>query len=159
MTVFVPASPYGFTIFCDDLRQESSGKLIFIGVYTNELIIFGAAPTLLPTFAAFINYVERPGESTDPVKLRMFIPGMAEPFADIDLDVVAMRNTPKPPHIEGDDSFIRMFVPLKFSPLPIHEEGLIKVRAYRGDDEIRLGTIMVRFQPIPINLAQPIAPT
>jgi hypothetical protein len=158
VTVFVPASPFGFTIFCDDVRQENNGKFFFVGVYTTELIIFGQAPMLLPTFATFINYLERPGESVDPVKLKIFIPGLAEPFWEVDLDVAPMRNTPLSPPMEGEDRAIRMSIPLKFSPFPINGEGLIKVRAYRGNDEIRLGTIAVKFQPPPMNTIQPVTP-
>jgi hypothetical protein len=35
------------------------------------------------------------------------------------------------------------------SPLVLESEGLIKVRAYRGDTEIRLGTLKVVTMPRP----------
>jgi hypothetical protein len=149
MTVIAPATPYGYTIFCDDLRQESNGKLIYIGVYTSEMIIFGDPPMLLPTFVAVTTYRERPRESDAPVQIKMFVPGA--PDVELELPVASMRSTQFAPEIEGEDRMHSALIPIRSSPLVVRQEGLIKVRAYRGDDEIRLGALAVKFQPPPVN--------
>ena len=41
------------------------------------------------------------------------------------------------------DKIISVHTPLIFSPLVINAEGAIRVRAYRGDDEIRIGALRV----------------
>jgi hypothetical protein len=146
MTVIAPSTPYGYTIFCDDLRQEANGKLIYIGAYAAEMIIFGAPPMLLPTFVAAITYRERPGESDVPVKIKMFMPGSDDAAAELDLPVAVMRSTQFPPETEGEDRIYSAFVSIRASPLLVRQGGLIKIRAYRGDDEIRLGALAVKFQ-------------
>lgn len=39
---------YGYTIFCDDIRVEAAGKLIYIGAYGGEMILNGTLPFVLP---------------------------------------------------------------------------------------------------------------
>jgi hypothetical protein len=151
MTVIVPTTPYGYTIFCDDLRQETSGKLICIGIYTGEMIIIGNPPTLLPTFVAAITYRERPSESNAPVKIKMFVPGGDDAVAELDVPVAAMRSAQFRAEIAREDRIYSAIMPIRISPLLLRQDGLIKVRAYRGDDEIRLGTLAVKFQAPPEN--------
>jgi hypothetical protein len=151
MTVIAPATPYGYTIFSDDLRQEANGKLIYIDVYIADIIIFGTPPTLLPTFVAAITYRERPGERDAPVKIKMFVPGSDDAAIELDLPVAIMRSTQFAPEIEGEDGMYSSLTPIRASPLLLKQEGLIKIRAYRGDDEIRLGTLAVKFQAPPGN--------
>ena len=47
--------PYLHAIFCDDVRQEVTGKMLYIGVYSGELIAPGY-PVLLPRFAVVAHY-------------------------------------------------------------------------------------------------------
>jgi hypothetical protein len=151
MTVIIPNTPYGYTVFCDDLRQESNGKLIYVGVYMSEMIIFGAPPMLLPTFVAVTTYRERPGESDVPVKIKMFVPGSDDAAAELELPVAIMRSAQFSPETEGEDRMYSVLTPIRSSPLEVRQGGLIKIRAYRGDDEIRLGALAVKFQAPPGN--------
>lgn len=43
-------SLHSYVIFCDDIRQEMSGKLIFVGVYHDQMFFNGPAPWLHPMF-------------------------------------------------------------------------------------------------------------
>jgi hypothetical protein len=151
MSVFSPATPYGYTIFCDDIRQEANGKWIYIGVYSAEMIIFGVPPMLLPTFVAATTYRERPGESDVPVKIKMFVPGSDCAAVELDVPVAVMRSAQFSTETEGEDRIFSAIVPIRLSPLLLRQGGLIKIRAYRGDDEIRLGALLVRFQAPPGN--------
>jgi Family of unknown function (DUF6941) len=45
-------------ILCDDVRQENNGKLMLIGVYTGDVVIFGL-PTVLPTFTVICKWATR----------------------------------------------------------------------------------------------------
>jgi hypothetical protein len=151
MTVIAPTTPYGYTIFCDDLRQEANGKLIYIGVYTADMIIYGAPPMLLPTFVAATTYRERPGESDAPVKIKMFLPGNDDAAVELDLPVASMRSAQFTHETAGEDRMHSVLIPIRTVPLMVRQGGLIKIRAYRGDDEIRLGALTVKFQAQPGN--------
>jgi hypothetical protein len=148
MTVFVPRSPTGFTIFCDEVRQEINGKLLFLGVYTNEMLIAGTMPIALPVFTAFVNYQEKINEIEDHVIIKLFVPGMDDSIFQIELPP---RQAPPATPLPDEDLNIRSMVPIRIAPFPILSEGLIRVRAFIRDDEIRLGTLAIRVVPsVPI---------
>jgi hypothetical protein len=47
--------PYLHATFCDDVRQEVTGKMLYVGVYSCELIT-SAYPVLLPKLAVIAHY-------------------------------------------------------------------------------------------------------
>lgn len=142
-------TPHGDTVFCDDIRQEIGGKFSYIGVYRGAINISATLPVALPKLAMAISYAERPGESDEPVELRCYLPGDkdSKPSLRFDLPVEQMRATAPPEDPETDDQYWIVVVMAQFAPARIVKEGRIKVRAYRGDTEIRLGSIPVRVVP------------
>lgn len=142
-------TPNGYTVFCDDIRREDSGKLNLVGVYMGNLIVQGALPTTLPKFAFLVIYRERPGESSDPVKIRIFYPGSDEdaPDVEMDLPVEQFRNVPRDPERISDDPFLTATLTFLVSPLELKQEGQIRVRAYRGNHKIKLGALSVKEKP------------
>jgi hypothetical protein len=145
-------TPYGDTIFCDDVRFEIGQKQSFIGVYQGDMIAYGAPPLVLPKLCLVVSYSERPGESLEPVELRVYMPGDADdaPTLRQQLPVDQLRSEAVAPTIPGLEDPMRKFSGVfSFSPFPITQEGTIKVRAYRGDLEVRLGTLRVQFQTSP----------
>lgn len=63
--------PYLHATFCDDVRQEVTGKMLYIGVYSGELIS-PAYPVLLPKLAVIAHYAypfeDQPGDSAAEAK-------------------------------------------------------------------------------------------
>ena len=141
-----PTTPYGYTIFCDDIRMEIGNKHSFVGIYSSSININKPLPYKFPKFALSIHYVERPGESADPVTLSIYLPGDSDdaPTVKSDVPIEPMRSQETPADIVLDDPVISVAMQIVLAPLEIKSEGLIKVRAYRGDLEIRLGTIRVQ---------------
>ena len=151
MTKTVPApTPYGYTLFCDDIRQEINGKVSLIGVYGGDLIVAGPLPVALAKLALRITYIEQPGESTEPVEIHIYLPGNpdGQPIQRIPLPV-DFRSMAPDPHPGLTDPLLIAVFNMEFSPLPLQQEGQIKVRAYRGDLEIRLGTLLVHARQAP----------
>lgn len=144
MTYAPMSTPRGNVLFCDDIRMENSGKLLFIGVYTGGLVINSDFPVALPTFYAAVSYIERPGESDEPVQIVMRSswdePGT--PIASADLPVDEFRK-PRPPGDLEDPQFMAN-VHLGLAPFEIKRPGEIIVYAVRGDKEYRLGVLSVR---------------
>ena len=68
-------TPYGFTTFCDDIRHEMGGKKTLVGIYAADMNFHGPLPITLPKFCLAIHYFERPGESSDPIKIEVTLPG------------------------------------------------------------------------------------
>jgi len=149
MKIVSKETPSGETIFCDDIRMEVGNKTSYIGIYSGSINLDKPPPTQLAKFALAIYYSERPGESTDPVRLAIFLPGDTNdaPTVNAELPVEQMRSRPAPSMMEFDDPAITVMMHVVIAPLRINEEGLIKVRAYRGDLEIKLGAIHVLSKP------------
>ena len=140
-------TPYGYTIFCDDVRQETGNKISHMGVYRGQLILNTPPPASLPKFLLVIYYFERPGESTEPVYLHVYLPGDAEdePMFNQELPLDNARLKPPEPETPDSDPLIAVISQIMIAPLELKSEGRIRVRAYRGDLEVRLGTLAVVF--------------
>lgn len=144
-----PKSPNGYSIFCDDIRQEASGKLFIIGMYTGELILKNETPATLTKFAILINYRERRGESNDPVRLVIFVPGDEKnsPTYSMELPIQEERDKEPDPAFAGEDLFVSATTNVIIAPFRIEQEGWIRVRAHRGKNEYKLGSLRVRQDP------------
>jgi hypothetical protein len=144
MTVIYPRLPSGFTIFCDDIRHEVSGKATFVGAYADTMYINGQLPAILPKLAIMIVYREEP-QSLEPVQVKVFLPG-----DDYDAPAVVFEFTPEPeliPEQTGDFLMREARFLWETVGVIIKETGQIRVRAFRGDDEIRLGALEVTLNP------------
>ena len=139
-------TPFGYTIFCDDIRHEISGKTTFVGIYAGEMILHVPLPAIYPKLCLAIHYTERPGESTEPVRIEVSLPGdeIDKPAIVADLPIDQMRNRPPPSDPGADDPRLGVQFHMGLTPLQILKEGRIKVRAIRGEDVIRLGSLLIR---------------
>lgn len=125
---------------CDDVRQEINGKLIFIGVYNEELQV--------PSFPASIRLTVVMTQVNDEAKVYDFeIEGLLD-------DQLALG-------IEGqlDATQVgRSFAPLQLPPLKFDKEGTFKVRfrekKKRWQDVTRL-RILRQSVSVPTASAQP----
>lgn len=141
-------SPFGYTIFCDDVRYETNGKVTLVGVFSEDMRIAAQFPIALPKFVISFMYMERPGESDDPLELRVYLPGdpddqpsIKAPLAEDDTKRLRSHQLRDPsPEVDGRVAFRNN---VELSPLFLIQPGKIKVRMLRGDEEIKLGTLTV----------------
>ena len=140
-----PTTPFGYTIFCDDVRQETGGKVSHMGVYRGKIFVNTPPPIVLPKFAFVIHYFERPEESTEPVTINVYMPGDSEDAPTVSAELPVKEGRSKAPERDSPDSdlMMGMIAHLLIAPFELKSEGRIRVRAYRGDLEIRLGTLSV----------------
>ncbi len=135
-------TPYGYTDFCDDIRQEIAGKITLVGLYAGEMKIFGTLPLNVSKLALAIHYFEKPGEGNDPLELRILLPGDADDAPTQRIEIPPRDHQPKPTK-GGDDPRIGLHMMAVFSPLQVTQFGQIRVRMKKGDDIVRLGTLLV----------------
>jgi hypothetical protein len=149
MTVIPRSSPTGYAIFCDEVRREDNGKHIHLGVYVGEMVINAPSfPVRLPRLSVVINYYETVGESTEPVRFAVFLPGEQAPAGEFTINKPEGPIPPPPAPEEGEqpgEPLFHVAIVLDIQDPVFKQEGRIRVRAFRGDDEIRLGTLTVRF--------------
>ena len=60
---------------------------------------------------------------------------------------------PRFPELEGQDLRVTTLLHIEFAPLILKQGGQMRVRAYRGDLEIKLGALVVRGPNAPAALA------
>jgi hypothetical protein len=143
-----PVTPYGYTIFCDDIREEVSGKISYMGIYRSSLIVNGKLPVTLPKFCLAVSYVMRPEDVEtleNDLEIKVFLPGgKGDAAAVMSVTREQMRAT-RAPHT--DDPLLQIAANITFSPLELAQEGLIQVRAYNGATEWKLGALQVSERP------------
>ncbi|MGO8841301.1 MAG: hypothetical protein ACLQF1_09270 [Methyloceanibacter sp.] len=139
---------YGFTIFCDDIRQEIGGKASYIGVYKSVMYLHGEFPIALPKFGLAITYREPREWPNERVRFEVYLPGATE--AAIIGEFAAERGpTTLTPRTLPDDSdvYFETGTVIVLSPLFLPCPGFIRVKAIRGSKTVRLGTLCVEPPP------------
>jgi hypothetical protein len=151
MAVIKRPSPSGYVIFCDDIRQETSGKLFYIGVYAgHEMIVYADNwPVAIPKFGFSISIGADDKLFSTIKEIRVYLPGDADESPSIQIPVPYNESASSmPPALSGDlmRGFTNHFV---VSPLLLKQEGRINAIAYFGDDIFKLGSLSVKRSPIP----------
>ena len=137
--------PYGWTIFCDDIRHEVGNKFSFMGVYKGDLIVHGAFPATLPKFGLAVSYrVYLDDARLEEVTLAVYLPGDEDGNPSIKgaIPISEMVAKADPPS-RGGDTFREFQVVIVASPLTLKQSGRIKVRAIGGAGVIKLGSLRV----------------
>jgi hypothetical protein len=145
--------PFGYTVFCDDIRNEVGGKNTYVGVYTGNLAV-PSFPAILPKFGIVATLLEPramaeardwnitvhiylPGDATDGPTLTASLPPVPkELYATLDASPVP--DDPDVPRL------IMVSAGFILSPMTLREPGRIKVRAlYKDETIIKLGSIKI----------------
>ena len=141
----------GYTLFCDDIREETNNKTSYIGVYNGELNFYMPFPATLPKFCIAAVYYQPSTDEACPVTIKAIIQpeeGEEEVLVEGTLPEDAFRAVPP-----GDPLFtnprITANANIIVSPFTIKQSCVLKVRAYYKDEEIKLGAIVIRSKPIP----------
>jgi hypothetical protein len=157
---------YGYTIFCDDIRNEIGGKSSFIGTYMGVMLVHVGFPATLSTFAMAITILQRRRVLNPNLSLWVFLPGdtdnqpsiqgklhevtegkIAQTTAESADALLATKSQP------DDDEYVVTNAQMKFAQIVLKEAGIIKVRAIIGDDMFPLGAL--RVSPPPFATASP----
>lgn len=142
--VVSPSTPYAYTIFCDDVRHEVSGKTTLVGVYNSVMILAQQAPIVVPRLWIVLNYFERPSESNEQVDVAIHVSGQDVPAVFATLVPAGDRPVPPENLPEAEsETFIQFKAFFEIAPLFIEQFGLIKVRLKRGNLTIQAGSLLV----------------
>lgn len=148
MIIDIP-TPLGSTIFCDDIREEVSGKTTYVGVYDGEMQLHAPLPGTIPKLCLSMSFrddVER--LLSEPMTFKVVMSTTKEervlleaPYTPPDPrpEILVPRRVGKP---EGG-GFTTVRLNVMLAPLVIPEECLIKSRLYRGDDEFLCGALRI----------------
>lgn len=137
---------FGYTIFCDDVREEVGGKLTYVGVYAGHLFVTTEFPLTLAKLCLVIHYMEAvEAPKVGELRIRItFVPDGAEQreISESRIDMLRVREDAGS-GLAPDSEVLRLVLINSMTPATFETPGMIRVRAYRGDDELRLGALRI----------------
>jgi hypothetical protein len=152
ITVDTPDA-WGYTLFCDDIREEIGNKLTYVGTYGGR-IVCDEFPFVLPKIALGIVYYQRCNKVVLPIRYWIFLPGDTEEKPSIVQDHpyeksrVAVKDANALAARLGTNAvFTATYSQLSLVNVTIRQPGLVMVRAVREDELIRLGTLEIALAP------------
>src|SRR5262245_49177154 len=98
----MPNNPDGYTIFCDDIRQEVGNKASLMGIYGSDLLVHQAFPTAMHRMGFYINYREDPYAPLNNMTLCIYLPGDEDgkPFYKAEIERSEGQIAPPPPDLD-----------------------------------------------------------
>lgn len=139
--IIYPSLPSGYTIFCDDIRHETTGKVTFVGTYGTRLFI-ATVPSIVPRICCAVTYREAT-DAFGKVAIRVIheVDEDEKVLGQIEYEI-SPNDLPEP---DCDEPFVMREAKFFFeiSPFAVPGPGLLKVRAFRDDNEIRLGSLKI----------------
>ena len=138
----------GSTIFCDDIREEISGKYSLIGCYRADMVFEIPPPVVIAKFCVQIS-IRIPISETLPA-LRVIIANVdpdAPPLAEINIDEAQLNSIrmQEPEHKKLGYEWVGLGVHAVLSPVQLSQPGLIEVFLASGTETERIGSIRVVF--------------
>lgn len=140
---------YGYTIFCDDIRNEPGGKLSFIGCYNAVMFTAQKYPIRLSKLCIHFHIFSPATQPYVSVLVRCYLPGESAPIAEEPIAVPGLRDQQNLleslPKDGSAPPFIVVAASLVFEPLELSAPGLIHVRAVinKGPGELHLGSLQI----------------
>jgi hypothetical protein len=139
---------YGYSIFCDDIRNEAGGKLSFIGCYNGVIFVSERLPLVLPKLCVHVHIFSPASRPFSSILVRCYLPGDDKPFSEEPIEtperseqaeLVANLKTDT-----GAPLFIVAATSLIFTPLELRSSGLMRVRAViDAERELGLGSLRI----------------
>jgi hypothetical protein len=148
-----PPDVFGHTLFCDDIRQEISGKLIFIGVYHGVMVVHGTFPIALSRLCFSISITQKADLFSPTVGIRIFVPGDSDDAPSIEAEAgesiegAALKQAEINSVPESERKFVQIFASMQFENFQIKEAGLIRVRADVRGKRYKIGSLRVITTP------------
>jgi hypothetical protein len=139
---------YGYSIFCDDIRNEAGGKLSFIGCYNGVIFISGRFPLVLPKLCVHTHIFSPASQPFNSIMVRCYLPGDERPFSEEPIETPKRsEQTELVANLKTDTGaplFIVAATSLIFTPLELRSSGLMRVRALiDAEHELRLGSLRI----------------
>ena len=138
---------WGFSLFCDDLRQEIGGKYSLMGIFENHLLIPSEFPCAFAKFVIVVKYYELKGMFDNDLEVNI---SLVQDEAEKLLISQTIKRadfpiTPDEAQLDQDSEPIySLTTSYVFSPLVLEKESHIKVRIKCGSVITKLGRLLIR---------------
>ena len=135
---------WGFSIFCEDIREEVGEKFSWMGIFRKEITVPEDFPVFIKNFAIIIKYYEIVDLYKNDLIFRIYgTDDVVIAEQKIMRDSIVSWSL-EPGSVAPDENLIGFELPFIFSPMVVSKAGSLKVRVYDGVEEVKLGSIRVR---------------
>ena len=141
-----PTYPGGFVIFCDDVRFELGGKTTYVGVYGDEMLFSSSDPVQMPQLCAVIAIRIYANQAPLEGIFRITRASDEEVLAEGPFEFFSDEDTDSEPYLGSEPEpalYLEQNIVVTLRDVVIDKPDRIKVRAYWGDNEYRLGSMQV----------------
>lgn len=137
---------YVDTIFCDDIRNEDSGKLLVVGMYGSELVVNQQAPVLLPSLVLFIRAKTTVDQPFRKFTTRVWfddelVTETAVDEASLNAAAAKLSEDSAP---DSENRVHMMQAIARMSPFPILRSGTLRVRVETESEILKAGALTIR---------------
>lgn len=132
-------TPYGTTLFCDDVRYEQAGKVSYIGSYGGDIRVYADKPAILPKLCAVVQLLI-------PIdfKYEKFSIVLTKYTFDTQEKITELIKDYLP--VDGaSGACAKVVFHMVMSPFQLEDDCHLRVSAYFDDAEIKLGSIPIIF--------------
>ena len=136
------------TLFCDDIRHETSGKLTLVGVYSDALIV-PELPVTLPRLCLVARLIAPLGQPPRSVTLKVFKDDqLVQEVAARKEDLADMVRTAVhyPAQSRAERVQIVQFL-VEFAPFQLDRPGLLRVHAETDLGQLEGASLQVSTTP------------
>lgn len=133
---------YAYSIFCDDIRTEDSGKQIFIGVYHDSLVV-PSFPILLPSFCIYTSAHTRFERPFKMIATRIILNERV--VIEDELPESVLESRPEIPDSHLADATLRFTVKrvMRLQPFILEGPGVLRVRVGTESETLRAGGLRI----------------
>lgn len=135
--------PYGIATFCDDIREEISGKYSLIGVYGGEMVIASAQPVVIPIFCMSVQICIPIAIKIEQVSIeaKLVVDGV-----ETDLMQGGIDTPPQPSESDlVDKDLLKVVMNFRMSGILIQKTSRISARSFINNELVNLGSLPIRF--------------
>ena len=126
-------------IYCDDIREEASGKRTLVGVYRAALIV-PAFPAVLPKFCVMLNYLCSVSDAPEKVHFKLY-----RDDAVLGEHVVPDGSLRKMPKLADSQAALHCAsVVMEFAPFGLLGPCVLRVRAEVDGVELRTSALSIQ---------------
>lgn len=138
------STPFGYTIFCEDIRVERDDRFSFIGVHPAVLTIADDFPVTFPKISFSVNFLERTSDPHEDLEILIFLPDdKDEPSIRHAVDRKASVKRGSSSDL-GEDPLWHIAINFQFSLFTVHRPSTLRVRMKAGDTLHRCGSLLFR---------------
>jgi hypothetical protein len=140
---------FGYSIFCDDIRNEIGGKLSFIGCYNGIIFVPPEFPLVIPRFCVHLQIFSPAQTPYSSIIARCYAPSVEAPIFEAPVETPEQSEQQALLASVGREPAAPLYIvaatSLIFAPLHILGPGLLRVRAKINgeDEELRLGSLRI----------------